>query len=174
MSKSAKLKQPDLKAQLNQVEQLIQKKQSTDALKQLQKINQEYPNEPKVLEAMIKTYDQMEKIWNEDDFQSYLSLTMQKELLENPELKRSYARFEPDWKKTAQLIQKLLSAPEKKEDELIQKIATNPEKAIYPLIDALLWAKQKLKDQELQLKDDFLNPEISQNEEIKDPFDTEK
>ncbi|HBF12725.1 MAG TPA: hypothetical protein DDW49_04955 [Deltaproteobacteria bacterium] len=100
---------------------------------------------PETLDKLITSHKQKEAKWTEEDFLENLTLTMQKQEMENPSIKRVHARFDEDFKKVTELIKKILIQNDEEAEITLNEIVAYGEKALYPLLDFIVAIKKKTK-----------------------------
>lgn len=115
------------------------------ALAEYKKAKDLDPNSAKLYDKLVKTHEKATKEWDAEDIVESVGWVMEKQELENPEIKITHAKLSPEWNLVTEKIQKLIcSGTEAEEFKTIEEISAFGDKAIYPLVDAILQIKKGL------------------------------
>lgn len=102
-------------------------------------------------DKLIKLHEAATDTWTEEDFSYNLALTMKKQELVDPTLKRIHARSEPNFREITHLIQKMLKASDTQtQTDYVEAIVAYETEALYPLIDMMLRQNKNEKQDEEQ------------------------
>ena len=129
-------------------DKLIEKGKFKRALKKFKKALKFDPDRAELYDRLVNAHEQATEDWAEKDVAESVLWVMKKQEIENPAIKMTHAKLEPEWKEIAQKI-KLLLVCDNKEDEgkIIEMIVSYGTDSIYPLIDTIIQIREGFKNQ---------------------------
>lgn len=124
-------------------DKLAEKGKFDKALKKYKKAHEYDPENKIIYDRLVKTHDEATEEWEAEDIVESVGWVMQKQELENPEIKMIHAQLTPEWKEIMEKIATLIQCDnEEAENKLIEEIRNFGSDAVYPLIHTILQIKR--------------------------------
>jgi tetratricopeptide (TPR) repeat protein len=123
-------------------DRLLAKGKLGKALKQYRKALEFDPERTTIYDKLIQTRDGIDGEWNVDDFSESMSWVMDKQEIDNPNIRQVHARLSPEWEVASNLAMvAIIEEDEQLRGEKIEKLVSMGEISTRVLIDMMIEMK---------------------------------